>query len=435
MSVIQSCKQHFQLLPFQTALLNKKTVLLVKEVYKRVADEKIYEPSHTFFYTYINKIDKYLVYYDIGNASEQEEADVFSSEISKQVHHSLMLLNGILAQNGNLNNEETVGMELLRQAMEFRYEKFDGTGLPGRFEGSQIPPVALMLSVCEKIAAHMIAGGALSTLITLLERGAGKEYDPHIVQVASQVAGEWYQQEKEHLETYQATEPTAVEMQFTPVMDCNKHKVWHYAGRLVLNDPKQGTIQPEVYASVAEKTGRMVALTQLGLEQICERLAFEKFQPTPKLRPLSLNVSHSCLRKKSFFAMVKKTISDYQVSPSNIVFEVSETALAYEDETTREALLQLKEMGIDVVLERFGAEYASLSKLKDWPFSCIKLDSTFVETITENQKSFEIMKSILGLAKSLEMTVIATGVDSIKQKEMLQQLGCRYMQGECIRED
>ncbi len=433
MSVIHELKSIFQALPFQTALLNKKTALLVKDLYKRLADEAIYEPSQTFFYTYVGKLDKYLVYYDIGSTVPHEEGAVFSSEISEQVHHSLMLLNGILAKHTALNGEETVGMELLRQAMEFRYEKFDGTGGPGRFEGAQIPPVALMLPVCEMIANAMLSGEPLSAVRTRLERGAGKEFDPHMVQLACELAEQWYEKEQAFLMRYHNEATPAVEMQYQPVMDCRKHKVWHYAGRLVINDPKQGAIQPEVYTQVAEKNGRMAQLTQIGLEQLCERLALEKFQAKPQMCPLTIHLSYSCLRKKSFLAMIQKTVERYQVNPANILFEVTETALAYEDSVTKEALRHLKSMGFGVVLSRFGAEYASLAKLNEWEFSCIKLDPVFAETVAEDHKTYEIVKSILGLAESLEMDVIVAGVDHYKQQEMLLQLGCRYMQGDSIR--
>ena len=420
-------------MPFPTVLLNKKTALLVKEVYKRLAEQKAYPPSQTFFYTYINKLDKYLVYYDIGQTAEQDEAAVFSSEVSKKVHHSLMMLNGILAQTGALNAEETVGMELLRQAMEFRYEKYDGTGQPGHFTGEQIPPVAKMLPVCELIASAMLKAEPLSGVTTRLERASGKEFDPLVVKTALQVAEQSYADEKEWLERYQSEQPLTMEMTYSPVMDCHKHRVMHYAGRLVLNDPKQGTIQPEVYVPVAEKNGRMATLTQMGLEQLCAAVAMKKYDGTA-VRPLALSVSHSCLRKKSFMAAVKKIIGDYQIDPSFVMFQVAETALAYEDDETKRALHQLKDMGIGVILDRFGAEYASLAKLKEWEFTWIRLDPTFAESVTEDHKAYEIIKSMLQLAESLGMELIVTGVDHKKQKELLTELGCRYMQGESIRE-
>lgn len=412
---------------------NKITASFAADVYRNLAGQKVYEPSHTFYYTHLGKLEKYLQYYDVGEAVPIEEGAVFSSEASKQVHHSLMVLNGALAQNPDLTNEEKVGFELLRQAMEFRYEHFDGTGLPGRFEGEQIPPIARILAIALAITDGMLQQQPLSVLFAKLERNVGKEFDPAIMSLAKATAEVWYQRQEATLARYRYADTLPVEMQYIPVVDSLKEKTVMFLGRLVLNDPKQGAIQPEVYSSVAEKNGRLAPLTLVGLEQVCQRLSGAKFDPSVAALPVSVEVSPTTLRKKSFLAAVEKIFCDYSVDPSMVRFAITETALAYEDQPTLTAFDRLKGWGSSLVLRRFGTEYASLAKLSEWDFDAIELDGGLIGNLAENHKTYEIVKSILQMADSLSLRVIATDVDHPKQRELLTELGCRYMQGDCLR--
>ena len=257
-----------------------------------------------------------MIYYDVGEAVAVDEDGVFSSEASKNVHHSLMVLNGALAQDPNLTKEETVGFELLRQAMEFRYEHFDGTGGPGRFQEEQIPPVARLLAVAQVVAQNVLQLASLKDLFNKLDRQDGKELDPSMVALAKEIVTRRYEQQEAWLGRYMHTDAPAVELQYLPVYDVPKEKVFAYRGRLVLNDDKQGTIQPEVYLSVAEKNGRLPTLTLLGMTRLCERLAMSKFDQSVSPLPVTVEVSPSCLRKKSFLAGLEKLFSDYLIDPA-----------------------------------------------------------------------------------------------------------------------
>ena len=422
LTVIQQLKNLGQTLPFATVLHNKKTAYVAVQIYKELVEQQAYPSSDRFPYTYVNQFEKYLVYYDLGKASPEADTP------QKWVHAGLLLFNGLLAGQQPRKGEEAVCCEVLRQAMEYGYERYDGGGVPSGMRGEDIPPIGGIMAVARGVAEQMLAGNTLDSVLAWLQTAEGTVAAPIITQAAIDVAKQCYAQEKEQLDRYASDRVRGTELLWLPVVDCATNQTIRLDGDPIMQDPKQGAVHASVFVPVAERNGRIGALTVLWLEQLCEKLALEKYDKGPTA-DLLLPLSPICLQKKSFLAAVKKTVAYYQVDPKRITWAVHENALSYESGSVIDGLHAMEQMGFTMVLDHFGEEYASLSRLGEWKFAGLKIDRVFVERVADDKATYEIVKSILNLARSLKLEVVAAGVDSLKQKEALTELGCRYMQG------
>ncbi|MBR4868112.1 MAG: EAL domain-containing protein, partial [Clostridia bacterium] len=351
-----------------------------------------------------------------------------ATDAREWVHAGLLAFNGLLTGQQPRKGEEAVGCGILRLAMEYGYEHYDGSGVPSGMRGNDIPPVGGIVAVSRGIAERMLAGNTYKSTLSWLKEAEGTVAAPPIVQAAVLVAEQCYNEEKEQLDRYASDRLREIELIWHPVVDCQIKQTVRLDGEPVIQNPKQGAIQSQIFLPVAERNGRIAPLTILWLEQLCEKLAYEKYENGPAA-DLLIPLSAVCLQKKSFLAAVKKTITTYQVDPKRITWAVSETALSYENGPVTDGLRAMKQMGFSLVLDHFGEEYASLSRLAEWPFDGIKIDRAFVERVAEDKATYEIVKSIINLARSLKLKVVASGVDHLNQKDLLAELGCQYMQG------
>ena len=127
--------------------------------------------------------------------------------------------------------------------------------------------------------------------------------------------------------------------------------------------------------------------------------------------------------------VVKRMFYKYKVNPDMFIFAVTESVLGYDEPIVFETLAECRRAGIKIAIDNFGSEFSSLTRLDGFDFDIVKIDRLFVEKVHINSKSCEILKSMLQVANSLDLMVIADGVDSAAQKEKLENLGCTYMQG------
>jgi EAL domain-containing protein (putative c-di-GMP-specific phosphodiesterase class I) len=116
------------------------------------------------------------------------------------------------------------------------------------------------------------------------------------------------------------------------------------------------------------------------------------------------------------------------LDPSSLKLEITESMLMNADSAIQ-TLSQLKALGVDISIDDFGTGYSSLSYLHRLPFSNLKIDRSFVNSMSGNRESFEIVRTIIRLAQSLNLTIVAEGIETNEQLEMLQELNCEYGQG------
>jgi EAL domain-containing protein (putative c-di-GMP-specific phosphodiesterase class I) len=144
---------------------------------------------------------------------------------------------------------------------------------------------------------------------------------------------------------------------------------------------------------------------------------------------ISVNLSAKQFMKTDFASEVRRIITSMEISPSCIKLEITESMVMNKVESTITMLKQLQEIGVETSIDDFGTGYSSLSYLPRFPISTLKVDRSFVNSISENNENLEIVRTIVMLAHNLKMKVVAEGVESSDQVAHLRRMNCEYAQG------
>ncbi|MBR2512575.1 MAG: EAL domain-containing protein [Halomonas sp.] len=209
----------------------------------------------------------------------------------------------------------------------------------------------------------------------------------------------------------------------------DKHEVIGAEALLRWHHPKRGMLSPGHFIALAEETGLILPLGEWVLREGC-RLLGEWCQDTQLQHlKLSLNVSVRQFQQPDFTDQVLSIIEQYGAPPARLTLELTESLLLIDPEGTINKMQQLQRMGISFALDDFGTGYSSLSYLKLLPLDTLKIDIAFVRDLTLNMQAKPIAGTIITLAESLGLGVIAEGVETEDQRLVLANLGCGVYQG------
>src|SRR5690606_20242376 len=126
---------------------------------------------------------------------------------------------------------------------------------------------------------------------------------------------------------------------------------------------------------------------------------------------------------------VKRILEETEMNPAYLTFEITETTIIDQSYVVLKVIEELRALGITVAIDDFGVSYSSLSVLKNFPIEILKIDQSFVREMNDSVKSYKIIKAIINIAKSLDLRIVAEGVEELSQWSMLEKLGCHYIQG------
>jgi diguanylate cyclase (GGDEF)-like protein/PAS domain S-box-containing protein len=191
--------------------------------------------------------------------------------------------------------------------------------------------------------------------------------------------------------------------------------------------PTRGMIPPLDFIPLAEETGLILPLGEWVLRKSCvEAAAWDK--------PLSIavNLSPLQLNQTNLAQMVHEILIETGLSPMRLELEVTESALFKDYQRALDNLRRLKALGVRIAMDDFGTGFSSLSTLQSFPFDKIKVDKSFVENIHRDARATVIVKAVLGLGRSLDIPVVAEGVETIEQLEFLRGEDCAEVQGYAI---
>jgi diguanylate cyclase (GGDEF)-like protein/PAS domain S-box-containing protein len=192
--------------------------------------------------------------------------------------------------------------------------------------------------------------------------------------------------------------------------------------------PKEGMVSPAKFIPLAEETGLIVDLDlwvmKTGMKQMASWYA-------AGLNPgvLALNLSIKQLQNKAFFSILQESLQETGCKPEWLEFEVTESQIMKNPEATVLLLNKFSTMGIELAVDDFGTGYSSLSYLKRLPIDKLKIDQAFIQDLPDDDEDVGISKAIIALAKSLNLKVIAEGVETKEQKAFLLEHGCENIQG------
>ena len=188
-------------------------------------------------------------------------------------------------------------------------------------------------------------------------------------------------------------------------------------------DPARGAVPPSVFVPLAEQCG---LIEMLGWA--VTRRAFVDSRRWPNVR-VCINLSALQIRAADFMPRLRALVSETVVRPAQFEFEITESVLMAEDALVQPTLVRLREMGFGLALDDFGTGYCSLSYLRRFPISRIKIDRSFVSPLPDDCAAERLVGAIIHLAHTLDLSIIAEGVETQDQRDSLAQLGCDEFQG------
>lgn len=228
----------------------------------------------------------------------------------------------------------------------------------------------------------------------------------------------------------QAVSDNALTIYYQPIVSFADSAIVGFEALARWEHPEQGLISPNIFIPIAEETGLIVQIDQWVLRQACQQIKVwqDRFSDKAKLG-VSVNLSSYHFSQMDVVEQVKKALADAALSAASLRLEITESTLIENTESVTQILLELKNLGIEIYIDDFGTGYSSLSYLHKYPISTLKIDRSFIHRIDSNTDQFEIVRTIIILAKALNMTAIAEGVETEKEIEAIRGLGCEYVQG------
>ena len=193
-------------------------------------------------------------------------------------------------------------------------------------------------------------------------------------------------------------------------------------------NPELGLVAPDEFIPILEDTGLIIPVGAWVLRTACQQLAEWGRQGLPPVR-LAINLSVLQFRDPNLIAEVREALVQSEVNPADIELEITENMVMHGEEETLAILEQLHGLGVRVAVDDFGSGYSSLSYLKRFPIDTLKIDRSFIKEIGENAIDNAIVNAIVVMGHSLQLAVVAEGVETREQAVALESFGCDIQQG------
>ncbi|MBP7377754.1 MAG: PAS domain S-box protein [Pyrinomonadaceae bacterium] len=218
------------------------------------------------------------------------------------------------------------------------------------------------------------------------------------------------------------------EVLYQPIVSLETGSIREFEALIRWRHPVHGLVAPNEFVHVAEETGLIIPIGKWILEESCRQIV--KWQANFAY-PLSISVNLSAkqLMHPDLTAQVAAILAETQLNPRQLKLEVTETNVMEHSERSLAVLSVLDALGISLSTDDFGTGYSSLSYLQRFPFDRLKIDRSFVDKMSEGEKSIAIVKTILMLGENLGIEVVAEGIETEEQLLTLRSLGCRLGQG------
>jgi diguanylate cyclase (GGDEF)-like protein len=226
------------------------------------------------------------------------------------------------------------------------------------------------------------------------------------------------------LDLRSAIENEELELHYQPLLHIDGETISGFEALMRWRHPVRGMVQPSEFIPLAEETGLIIELGAWALRKACAQAA-----TWPDHIYVAVNVSPMQFRNGDLTETISSALREANLSPSRLELEITETILMQECEATVQILHQLRAIGIRISMDDFGTGYSSLSYLRSFPLSKIKIDRAFVKDLGVTAASEVIIRSIIDIAHTLDMTTTAEGVETSEQYKRLQALGCTEAQG------
>ncbi|MDV2998671.1 MAG: putative signaling protein [Chroococcopsis gigantea SAG 12.99] len=228
----------------------------------------------------------------------------------------------------------------------------------------------------------------------------------------------------------QAMERKEIEIFYQPIFSIPEKDIVGFEALMRWRHPELGLIPPDIFIPIAEEIGLINSLGWWVAREACQQLKkwHEQFRECAGMK-INVNFSGKQFFESNFIEQIQEILITTRLQPHNLSVEVTESIFIKYTDVMRDKLLELNRIGVKVSLDDFGVGYSCLSYLKDFSIDILKIDRSFTQNLAGNSKIVAIIEAIILLAAKLDVEIIAEGIETEEQLEMIQYLGCCQGQG------
>jgi EAL domain-containing protein (putative c-di-GMP-specific phosphodiesterase class I) len=219
-------------------------------------------------------------------------------------------------------------------------------------------------------------------------------------------------------------------LHYQPIVSLHDRRVIGFEALIRWQHPEQGLLSPAAFLKVAEETGLIARIDEWALREACgQARQWQSQVPSESPASVSVNISAQGFGQPDIVRQVANVLEETGLNPHSLRLEITESVAMADAERARTILIDLKGLGVRISLDDFGTGYSSLSYLQRFPVDTLKIDQSFVARMEHNHECREIIRTILNLARTLGLDVIAEGIETAAQGQYLEGLDCRFGQG------
>ena len=217
-------------------------------------------------------------------------------------------------------------------------------------------------------------------------------------------------------------------LHYQPQIEVGSLRIVGVEALLRWQHPVKGMIPPDKFIPIAEATGLIVPLGEWVIREACEQLRVWRAQGHTDL-VMAINLSGRQFFQKNLLETIQTELQKTGVPAANLEFEITESMMMNNVEETIATLNRMKQLGLQLAIDDFGTGYSSLSYLKQFPLHKLKIDKSFVDGLPDDADDLAIVQAIIGIAHALQLKVIAEGVETVEQYDLLTRFDCNEIQG------
>jgi diguanylate cyclase (GGDEF)-like protein/PAS domain S-box-containing protein len=219
-------------------------------------------------------------------------------------------------------------------------------------------------------------------------------------------------------------------LNYQPIVSLETGRILSFEALVRWRHPERGLVGPGDFIPVAEETGLIVPLGLWVLNEACRQMReWQREGFADEAMTVSVNLSSRQFSQADLIEQISSALRESGLRAGNLKLEITESMVMENIDTAIDMLTQLRGLGVGLSIDDFGTGYSSLSYLHRFPIDTLKIDRSFVTQMTDNSENAEIVRTIVTLARSLDMSVVAEGVETADQLRQLGELGCDYGQG------
>ena len=442
---IKELKKIVQSLGKAEVLHAKKVKLFSQILVNKIIEAKLF-PNIDEIKGELQLIPEATYYHDIGKSKILKEyrinADI-RTDAGKEVYRTHVdegfALVDSMIDMFSLEGKFAEEVGVITSSILEHHERYDGKGFPNGLIGEEISLAGRITAVADQLDNYLTTTKdkekiSLDLAIDRIQTHKSTRFDPIVVNALvfakDDIEDKLFLLENGSLSEIQTLEEKSkpIELFFRPIYDTLTRRVISYEVALQLHDKSYGNITKPVYLPVSEKYDLIKDLTDFEMKEIGKAYS-SLLKKGVIFEKLYVSISTKYLSKKYAADQLMKILDDYQVNPAKICLMIQESLVAGLRIQVIENVELLRTRGFNIALYNFGSDYSTLSKLSDLKASEVVLSSDFTYQIASSNVIREVVRSITGLAKSLGMTVVASGIQTKNEETIMTELGVRYMEG------